>query len=229
MVYVVLCAAVDSGVIAAWSRDQTTLEDAINELKTEKVAYTVLKDLVDCNSSTILGELEVLEWARDGRARMETLLGKFEEDGNWEERFMLLQAVEGNKAGTMFKDIEVRLSSSASPRTALPRLASHRLEPPHIDVARTCAGGRRGCQHGHGPSGGAAAAARSSEGELRAAVCVCVPQQCVHVCMCVCVHIGGAQRRRQQAPQPEPERIGCWPQQGMCVCVCVCSSSRATV
>ncbi len=130
MVYVVLCAAVGSGVIAAWSHDQPALKDAIQQLKTDKVAYTLLKDLTDYKSSAILKELENLKWARDGRARMETLLGKFEEDGNWEERFMLLQAVEGNKVGTIFKDIEVRLSSSASPRTALPRLASPYLASP---------------------------------------------------------------------------------------------------
>jgi hypothetical protein len=204
MAQVVLCATVGSRVIVAWSDEQPKLQDAINELKTDKVEYTVLDNLVDCKSSTILKKLELLNWARDGRARMETLLGKLQEDGNWEERFILLQAVEGNKVGTIFKDIEVRLSSSASPRTALPRLASHRLEPPHIDVARTCAGGAR-CQHGLGATAGSSegeSAHNSSAGSHRhtlAAVCACV---CVCVCVCVFTQeapSGGGNKRRKQS------------------------------
>jgi hypothetical protein len=91
-------------------------------------------------------------WAPDGTARMKQLLGKVEESptGNWEERFMLLQAVEGNKAGTIFKDIQVETG-------ALPR-----IEPPCLEhraacigrCSRTCAGGR-GCQHGHAAHGAA--------------------------------------------------------------------------
>jgi hypothetical protein len=105
MVCVVLCATVGYDVIVAWSDDQITLEDAIHQLKTDKVEYKVLDDLADSRSSTIWSKLKELNWKADGEARMKELLGKLEDSPTqqWEARFRLLRQVEEYKTGTYFQ------------------------------------------------------------------------------------------------------------------------------